>query len=85
MTISKKFVYRKINGSGLLINTNSSNEIYLLDKISNIIFEEIEKETNYNLIEEKISLLFNVNKNIIRKDIEKIMEFFYNIGVIYGK
>lgn len=77
MKIDKKYIIKKNKSNTILINKYDTDEIYLFDKVSKIIIDNIDKDENYvvNLIIEKYNVDYKIALNDYRFFIKSINNF----------
>ena len=73
--------YQSINGVKYLIK---NYEAFELDEVGEIVWESIDGKTSLEEISEKISTKYNINREIVIKDIQEFCKDLIEKGLVEG-
>ena len=80
LKISENITFQSVDYNIYILNVNSG-EYYELSKSASLIWKEINKEKNINIVKSKIKSLY-VNNDEIENDIDDIVKNLLGLGLI---
>ena len=80
-SVKQGYVLREIAGEYLAVPSQNGGEIVILNPVSRVLWEELQKPKTLDELTAKITEMFDVEKDEARSDISKFLENLKNSGL----